>query len=131
MVGGNYTNPGQMMNNLASIPGQNPNYQNYNNPQFMNPGGSNPNMNSAYPNQGYNPNMQRKMVWKWDCEDGTHKPYEDSISDYIEQCYNSNIYCQFTLKTDKGPKNYTIDFQAMKQVNIDTKFLKPVYREYN
>ena len=111
---------------------------NYTNPpQSMNPGfggqgwGNNPGI--GY-NSGANPMNQGirssyGAVWKWDCEDGNKTPYDANTSQYIESCFSTGQDCVFMLQTDKGPKKYRIDFQAMKQINVDTQFQKRVFRE--
>ena len=103
--------------NLAGMPNMNTNGgnmggQGYNGYQGNNPGGN-----------------QVRGIWKWDCEDGTKKPYEEPIQSQIEYCFQNSTECFFEVNTDKGKKRYKIDFQNMKQVNIDTNFLKKIYRE--
>ena len=143
-IGGMYNQSGGYgMNNPSPMIGQNPGFQGYNTPAntfpttagnqgpggYSTPNAGYSNMNYNNQNQGFNPNKQSKIVWKWECEDGMKKPYDDAISNHIELCYQKSQFCQFSLPTDKGLKNYKVDFQAMKQINSETGFLKTIYRE--
>ena len=71
---------------------------------------------TSYSNQVY--------IWKWDCEDGLKTPYSQELSLYIENCLQTNQTPQFSVNTDKGVKNYMIDFNTMTQINRETGFKK-------